>query len=524
MASWLAGAAIAALALTACGGPGALAPDLLEPAKPGEAFDGQQCSAVRPPTEPDLMAWDAGSRLNLKSQGEQGVVAVRYEAKGCNVELEVLNCVGEGNYRFSPYKANESKLAKSSRDLYTELPLGAARLGGKVGGGRALRADYMLAGILSLPPMQSFDPASLTGDCERATHVVGRLYLGGFAMASGLSEELSSGASVFSAGAGGNQQRSAERLSEEGDASACAKAQDEARQDPLCSVPLRVGLVPITGRSAGAAASEQAASPATEPEGATRAGPTGPFRPIGTITVMGLPMLDMGRQALSDVERRIREANPKGDKSEFDLRDEAREAERSNDFDKAQSHWVAALHKSIDYDAALNALKNHKRLDLVFALYQTRLPASAQPKHLAYYGLLAKELGRRDVTLAFADALGTRFPDRPETISLGARLYHAAEDPARACALYMRALDAASDLQWSGMDGYRTHASCDLAVALPKVEALVKRNPTAYYAWVELAHLYASQSRSADVCRAVAQAAKLRPEYDGHKAFADRCP
>ncbi|MBI4702508.1 MAG: SUMF1/EgtB/PvdO family nonheme iron enzyme [Deltaproteobacteria bacterium] len=239
------------LGAAGCGSQSATAPALLEPAKAGEAFGGVQCSAIRPPTEPDLMGWDSGSRLNLKSLQESGVVAVRYRAEGCNVELEVLSCVGKGEYRFSPYKATETKLARSAQELYTELPIGAAKLGGKLAGGRALRTDYMLAGVLTLPVMKSFPAGELSGDCDRATHVVAKMYVGGFAMAAGERERLAAGASLFGVGAGGERDRSAERITEEGDAEACARAQKEAKREPTCGVPLRIGLVPIEGRAQG---------------------------------------------------------------------------------------------------------------------------------------------------------------------------------------------------------------------------------------------------------------------------------
>jgi formylglycine-generating enzyme len=236
---------------SACGPTSAVAPELLDPAKPKDAFDGMNCSAIRPPTEPDLMAWDPGQRLRLKQLGEQGAVGVRYKAEGCNVELEVLNCVGKGTpYSFSPYSATETKVAKSQRDLYTELPLGAARFGGKVGGGRALRTDYMLAGLLATPVMESFPAERLEGDCKRATHVVSQLYLGGFAMAAGESETIAA-ASLFGVEAGVGQDRSAERLQAEGNANACQKAQEESTRESGCSVPLRIGLTPIAGRVAG---------------------------------------------------------------------------------------------------------------------------------------------------------------------------------------------------------------------------------------------------------------------------------
>lgn len=235
-----------------CGLSSVTAPDLMEADSVASAFKGEgdpSCAAIRPQTEPDLMGWDSGSRLNLKALQEQGVVGVRYKAVGCNVELEVLQCVGKGvEYGFSPYSATESKTAKSQRDLFAELPIGAAKLGGKVGGGRALRTDYMLAGVLKTPVMKAFPSEKLEGDCDRATHVVSTVYLGGFAMASGQSEQLAAEASIFGIGVGGSQDRTAERLASEGNPESCTKAQKEGTREPLCNVPLRIGLTPIAWR------------------------------------------------------------------------------------------------------------------------------------------------------------------------------------------------------------------------------------------------------------------------------------
>jgi formylglycine-generating enzyme required for sulfatase activity len=244
---------LAAAVPLSCGLSSVTAPDLMEAdgvasafgVKPGDPV----CDAVRPQTEPDLMGWDSGSRSNLKALQEQGVVGVRYKAVGCNVELEVLQCVGKGvEYGFSPYSATESKTAKSQRDLFAELPIGAAKLGGKVGGGRALRTDYMLAGVLKTPVMKAFPSEKLEGDCDRATHVVSTVYMGGFAMASGQSETLAAEASIFGVGVGGSQDRTAERLASEGNPESCAKAQKEGTREALCNVPLRIGLTPIAGR------------------------------------------------------------------------------------------------------------------------------------------------------------------------------------------------------------------------------------------------------------------------------------
>ncbi|HUS67165.1 MAG TPA: hypothetical protein VMZ28_21655 [Kofleriaceae bacterium] len=254
--------------LQACGPKGSSAPPLREATSVGEAFKSEGCTSIRPPTEPDLMGWDSGSRLNLKTLREQGVVGVRYVANGCDVQLEVLNCVARDvEYKFSPYAATETKVAKSQRDLFAELPVGASKLGGKVGGGRALRTDYMLAGMFSIPVMKEYPADKLEGDCARATHVVSKLYIGGFAMAAGEDDKLSAGASVFGAKSGLDQSSSAERVASEGNPKACAKAQEEGTQEVLCGVPLRLGLIPIEGRGgAKTDASAQAAPAKARPD------------------------------------------------------------------------------------------------------------------------------------------------------------------------------------------------------------------------------------------------------------------
>lgn len=233
----------------ACGPPlGGVGPNPVGVSN-GEAFEGVQCSAVRPQTEPDLMAWDSGSRLNLKRLRTKGVVVVRYEANGCDVKLELLsNCIAPGSYEYTSYSANERKVAHSASELYAQLPLGAANLTGKVKGNRALRTDYALVGQYALPPAAIFKSSELQGPgCERATHVVSSVYVGGFALVSGDGRELDAAVTVFGAGGGGKTEVSVERLADEGKADACAKAQEEQTPNSACDVPLRIGLLALNG-------------------------------------------------------------------------------------------------------------------------------------------------------------------------------------------------------------------------------------------------------------------------------------
>ncbi|MCC6647151.1 MAG: hypothetical protein IT374_16460 [Polyangiaceae bacterium] len=211
------------------------------------------CSAVRPQTEPDLMAWDPGSRGNLSRLRKEGVVAVRYEAKGCNVELELLpNCIGPGaQYKYSQYPEEQTKVARNSEELYAELPLGAARLSGKLKGNRALRTDYRLVGLSAIPAGKSFTPADLKGpDCARATHVISTVYLGGFTLVAGDLNEVEGGGSVFAVGgAKAGTSSKSERLDSAGDPESCEAAAKEGVENPRCSVPLRIGLISIEGRA-----------------------------------------------------------------------------------------------------------------------------------------------------------------------------------------------------------------------------------------------------------------------------------
>jgi hypothetical protein len=230
----------------ACSPPN-IAGDPLKGATTGEAFEGVQCSAVRPQTEPDLMAWDPGSRSNLNRLRREGVVAVRYEAKGCNVELELLsNCIGTASkYGFSPYSANERKVAHNANELFAQLPVGAARLAGSVKGTRALRTDYMMAGLYAVPAGSTFNASDLRGDCARATHIVSAVYVGGFAMGAGESRSVEASTTLFGVGGGGKSTADVEVLGDEGNAEACKTSQIEGKENERCAVPLRIGLLAI---------------------------------------------------------------------------------------------------------------------------------------------------------------------------------------------------------------------------------------------------------------------------------------
>jgi formylglycine-generating enzyme required for sulfatase activity len=241
-------ATVIALGSVACAPPMNIAGDTLKGTTTSDAFEGVRCSAVRPQTKPDLMAWDSGSRAELNRLRREGVVAVRYRAKGCDVELELLsNCIGRGSkYQFTAENVNERKVAHNASELFAQLPLGAGAVSGKLNGGRVLRTDYMLAGQYSLPPDASFRASDLKGpDCAGATHVISAIYVGAFVMGAGESRAMDANASLFGSRSSLDSKADIDVFHNEGDAESCAAAQKDRKESDGCAVPLRIGLLAL---------------------------------------------------------------------------------------------------------------------------------------------------------------------------------------------------------------------------------------------------------------------------------------
>jgi TPR repeat protein len=229
----------------ACSPPNVAGPALAAPNAP-DAFGTGKCDASQPLREPDLMAWDSTSRAALAAVRRQGIAVVHYEANGCDAHLELLSsCIAKGKYDFVPYWESRSKLVENQADLYSKLPIGAATLSGELSGNRSLRTDYMLAGLVQTQIGSNFRIEDLVGDCARATHLVTRIYLGGFAMAAGDKRSIEATISLFSAGAGGSTAASLRQLDQAGDAGACDASHKSQSENVDCAVPLRIGLLSL---------------------------------------------------------------------------------------------------------------------------------------------------------------------------------------------------------------------------------------------------------------------------------------
>ncbi|HVH44924.1 MAG TPA: hypothetical protein VM925_21370 [Labilithrix sp.] len=224
-----------------------------------EALDGVKCGSFRPPAEPELMAWDPASRAQLDKLRRQGVVAVRYEARGCDVSLELLpQCIGPKNrYVYTPASGTNTKIAHDTNELFAQLPLGATNVAGLLKERGALRTDSKLVGTVALPPGSTISEYDLVGpECKRATHVISAVYVGGFAMGAGDARQVNA-TNLFAT------TRPSEGMTREGHARICERAEAEGIELAGCSVPLRVALLSLDGHSQVATA--KASSPVCAP-------------------------------------------------------------------------------------------------------------------------------------------------------------------------------------------------------------------------------------------------------------------
>lgn len=205
------------------------------------------CPANRSEPQLDLMALSGGDRATMKLLRYSGVVPIRYEVKDCAANMVLLpNCIGEGAYFYTPHSIVDRKVMRDSAELHALLPLGAASLESSVTGDRALRTDFEVVGIASLPPGTIYGAHNLRGtDCERATHIIHRLYVGGFSMAGAKKTDIDAGASWFGIGASGQTTSVREGLLTEGNPVQCKKAIENGLPTHMCDVPVRVDLLKI---------------------------------------------------------------------------------------------------------------------------------------------------------------------------------------------------------------------------------------------------------------------------------------
>jgi hypothetical protein len=236
---------LAAVLPAGCGGPG-LAASLVKVPKYTPAGE-TTCGIVPSPSRPLVVEWPALDRAALEARAKQGLVAVRYV--GCDIEV-LPQCAAPARYAYA-YTATTTKHdtvhIQNEDDLYSNLPLGAAKLEAKLERAGELRVDMTIVGRYAAA-LQGMPRNELVGpDCARATHVISGLTVGEFALtAAGRAAVAGQAQLLAKASARAASTASEEDLAQDGDAQACARATaQDGRPPDGCAAPLRIEVTPI---------------------------------------------------------------------------------------------------------------------------------------------------------------------------------------------------------------------------------------------------------------------------------------
>ena len=269
-------AALVALFLggAACSG-GNVASEIAKP--PGFDPSGQtKCAVAKSQTRPLIVEWPSADRGDLEAQARDGLVVVRYS--GCDMTL-LPRCKAPGAYRYAAFTRKDDRITiRDADELYANVPLGAAKLEGKLASKGELNVSMTLVGKY-VADRYDVPRDELEGDCELATHVVSSLTAGAFEFFAGADAEAGGSATAFGAGAGAKSQTQRELLNRDGDKAACLKATRADKEPPEgCGALLRLEVMPVG--APGSAKARPAPTPTPTAEApkasATSATPAGP--------------------------------------------------------------------------------------------------------------------------------------------------------------------------------------------------------------------------------------------------------
>ena len=181
---------------------------------------------------------------------------------------------------------------RNEDELYAALPVGAARLEGKLRQYGELNVKMTMVGRWEASNTEVRKSELQGAECERATHVITGMAVGAFTFFAGAASEDSGGASVAGAGAGAKGSRGREELSEAGDPSSCQQAQGTDKR-PLanCSAVIRVEVAELgdvqTSAQVGPIGTAAPAAPTPSAAGGTAARVASSSCPAGMAWIEG---------------------------------------------------------------------------------------------------------------------------------------------------------------------------------------------------------------------------------------------
>lgn len=212
----------------------------------GETFAGKNKCNPENHERPFIIEWDATDMSQFESIAANDVVFVKYE--GC--KLTVLDSCKDDSVRgslgtYKPVEWTSGSLEKmeikNEAELYANLPLGVASLGGRVAGGEQFRMEYYVAGTRTAtrPAVYASDVGKNPG-CKGATHFVYGFNLGAFALGTATQQSIAAEGSLYGFGAGGSSKKESKADKQGGNLTTCKS--DTATEIQGCKVPIRLTL------------------------------------------------------------------------------------------------------------------------------------------------------------------------------------------------------------------------------------------------------------------------------------------
>jgi hypothetical protein len=228
----------------------------------------KQCEeAAKDHDRPFVVEWDATDLASFEAKAARDTIVVRYH--GC--ELEILQRCSDavvagkmGAYGTPQFTSGTRQGfdVKNEGELYAKLPLGAAKLAGRVAAGEELHLEYFVTGVAMSSREALFEDELLAHPgCEGATHFVWAYNLGAFVLS--VAERTEADVSVEAGNAGGGARGSTERssLGAGGKLESC-----ETNDQRGCRVPIRLALRTISpGKNPLDGATIQPAAMTSEP-------------------------------------------------------------------------------------------------------------------------------------------------------------------------------------------------------------------------------------------------------------------
>lgn len=204
-----------------------------------------RCSVRHSRANPLIVEWPAAERGSLEMRLRNGLVAVRYES--CDMEVLRHCTVPHSRYDYGGFthKAQTVRM-RNADELYANLPVGAARLEGRLDRAEALEVSMTMVGMYQAD-RNAVMREQLRGDCDAATHIIAGVQVGAYAFFADGEAGVSAAVGMRNGpGVGGGSQAQRAMIEEDGDARACVGAASGDQMPPDgCGALLRLEVVPI---------------------------------------------------------------------------------------------------------------------------------------------------------------------------------------------------------------------------------------------------------------------------------------